>query len=46
MVSIENKIVLIDGTELAQLMIDHSIGVAPHQIYEIKRLDSDYFGEG
>lgn len=41
--SIDSKIVLIDGTELAQLMIDHGIGVTPHQRYEIKRLDSDYF---
>ncbi len=41
--TIDNKIVLIDGTELAQLMIDHGIGVTPHQTYEIKRLDSDYF---
>jgi len=41
--SIDSKIVLIDGTELAQLMIDHGIGVTPHQTYEIKRLDSDYF---
>lgn len=44
--TIDSKIVLIDGTELAQLMIDHGIGVTPHQTYEIKRLDSDYFGEG
>jgi restriction system protein len=41
--TIDSKIVLIDGTELAQLMIDHGIGVTPHQSYEIKRLDSDYF---
>lgn len=41
--SIDSKIVLIDGTELAQLMIDHGIGVTPHQVYEIRRLDSDYF---
>jgi restriction system protein len=44
--SIDSKIVLIDGTELAKLMIDHGIGVTPHQTYEIKRLDSDYFIEG
>lgn len=41
--TIDSKIVLIDGTELAQLMIDCGIGVTPHQTYEIKRLDSDYF---
>jgi restriction system protein len=43
--TIDSKIVLIDGTELAQLMIDHGIGVTPHQTYEIKRLDSYYFEE-
>jgi restriction system protein len=40
---IESKIVLIDGQTLAGLMIDHDIGVARVQAYEIKRLDSDYF---
>ena len=43
--TIDSKIVLIDGTELAQLMIDHGIGVTPHRVYEIKRLDSDYFDQ-
>ena len=40
---IESKIVLIDGEELAQLMIDHNIGVNTANIYELKRIDSDYF---
>ena len=39
------KIVLIDGYELAQLMIDHDIGVSTVTNYTIKRLDSDYFEE-
>ena len=42
---IESKIVLIDGDELAGLMIDHNIGVSPVSVYEIKRIDSDYFSE-
>jgi len=42
---IETKIVLIDGDLLAQLMIDHNIGVAPVASYEIKKVDSDYFTE-
>ncbi|WP_090373362.1 restriction endonuclease [Dyadobacter sp. SG02] len=42
----ETKIVLIDGEQLAQLMIDYNLGVSPQKIYEIKRLDSDYFDEG
>ena len=42
----ETKIVLIDGVQLAQLMIDHHLGVTLQRTYEIKRLDSDYFEEG
>lgn len=43
---IEKRIVLIDGEELSRLMIDHGIGVATDAVYEIKRLDTDYFDEG
>lgn len=43
--SIESKIILIDGQELAQLMIDFGVGVATDATYELKRLDSDYFTE-
>ncbi len=42
---IEKKIVLIDGEKLAELMIDYGVGVAVDVIYEIKRLDADYFEE-
>jgi restriction system protein len=42
---IENKVVLIDGEMLAQLMIDNSVGVSSVATYEIKRVDSDYFTE-
>jgi restriction system protein len=41
----ETKIVLIDGEQLAQLMIDYNLGCTTHQTYEIKKIDSDYFGE-
>jgi restriction system protein len=41
----ETKIVLIDGTQLAQLMIDYNLGVTILSTYEVKRVDSDYFGE-
>jgi restriction system protein len=43
--AIESRIVLIDGTELAQLMITHGVGVTPMAVYELKRVDSDYFSE-
>ncbi len=41
----ETKIVLIDGEQLAQLMIDYSIGCTTQQIYELKKVDSDFFDE-
>jgi restriction system protein len=43
---IGSKIVLVDGDELAKLMIDHGIGVTTAAAYEVKRVDSDYFAEG
>lgn len=42
---IEKKIVLIDGEELAQLMIDFGIGAADEASYMVKRVDTDYFDE-
>lgn len=44
--SIDAKIVLIDGKRLAELMIDHDVGVSPVTNYQLKRIDSDYFGNG
>ncbi|HXX74075.1 MAG TPA: restriction endonuclease [Nitrospiraceae bacterium] len=43
---IEKKIVLVDGEQLAQLMIDHKIGVTEVENYWVHRVDSDYFEEG
>jgi len=43
--NIEPKVVLIDGRQLADLMIDFDIGVDPVIAYEIKRITSDYFEE-
>jgi restriction system protein len=40
---IERKIVLIDGERLAELMIDHNIGVAALHSFVVKRVDMDYF---
>jgi restriction system protein len=42
---LEKKVVLIDGKELATLMIEHGIGVAAVARYDVKRIDSDYFTE-
>ena len=39
------NIVLVDGPQLAKLMIEHNIGVSPEKTYQIKRIDSDFFPE-
>ncbi|SEA41585.1 restriction system protein [Arachidicoccus rhizosphaerae] len=39
----ETKIVLIDGVQLTQLMIDYNVGCTVQQKYEIKKIDLDYF---
>ena len=40
-----HRIVLIDGDQLADYMIDNGVGVADCKAYTVKKLDSDYFGE-
>jgi restriction system protein len=37
------RIILIDGKELAELMIDHSVGVSVLRSYDLRRVDLDYF---
>jgi restriction system protein len=41
----ETKIVLIDGEQLAEYMIDYNLGVSISEIFEVKRLDNDFFDE-
>lgn len=43
--NIDSKVVLIDGEQLAQYMIDFDLGVTKVTSYDIKRIDSDFFGE-
>lgn len=42
---IDKRVVLVDGLQLASLMFEHGIGVTPVSVYEVKRLDGDYFDE-
>jgi restriction system protein len=42
---IEKKIILIDGEQLAQYMIDNNVGVAELVNYSVKRVDLDYFDD-
>lgn len=41
--SVSPRVVLVDGDELAGLMIDHGVGVLAAQTYVVSRLDEDYF---
>ena len=37
------RIVLVDGTELARLMIDNGVGVSVQQVFKVMQIDNDYF---
>lgn len=39
------RVILVDGRELAELMLDHDVGVSTSTRYEIKNVDEDYFGD-
>ena len=39
------RVILIDGNELADLMIEHGVGVRSYRTLEFKRLEEDFFGE-
>lgn len=41
--NISNKVVLINGFALARLMIENNVGVSVATIYQVKKIDSDYF---
>ena len=42
---IGSKIVLIDGEQLTNLMIEHDVGVSTVSMYPVKKIDTDYFDE-
>ena len=41
--NLDSKVILVDGQQLAALMLDAGLGVATVATYEVKKLDSDYF---
>ena len=43
--TIDPKVILIDGRQLAELMIDFNLGVSQKSNFEIKKIDTDYFEE-
>ncbi|MCE7913901.1 MAG: restriction endonuclease [Nitrosomonas sp. PRO4] len=42
---IESRVILIDGAQLSEYMIEHNLGVTVKATYEVKRIDTDFFGD-
>jgi restriction system protein len=42
---IAKRIILIDGMELARLMVEHEVGVRVTETYKVKKIDENYFTE-
>lgn len=42
---LQDRIILIDGVKLAELMIQYNVGVSMIQRYEVKQIQDDYFEE-
>jgi len=42
---IQQRIILIDGDRLTELMIKHGVGLRNEAVFELKRVDLDYFEE-
>jgi restriction system protein len=40
---IDTKIILIDGPKLADLMVEHGIGVTDRKVYRVGQIDSERF---
>ena len=43
--TITKKVILMDGEQLANYMIDYGLGVSTFATYELKKVDNDYLGE-
>lgn len=43
---VQARVILMDGQQLAQLMIEHDVGVSLGTRYDVKRIDLDYFADG
>lgn len=42
---LDTKVILIDGSQLAELMFEYGVGVTTSNSYAVKRIDSDFFSE-
>jgi restriction system protein len=43
--NLQQRVILIDGNRLADLMIEFGVGVRVSRVVEVKRLDEDFFSE-
>jgi restriction system protein len=43
--SLENRVILIDGDRLTDLMFEYGLGVSTLNTYSVKRVDNDFFDE-
>ena len=43
--SSSKKIIMVNGNQLADLMLEHNVGVKDEKILRLKRIDEDYFAE-
>ncbi|MFP1632916.1 restriction endonuclease [Zhengella sp. ZM62] len=43
--NLQQRVILIDGFRLADLMIEHGVGTRPHRTIQVQRLDEDFFSE-
>ena len=41
--NISQKVILIDGEKLTELMVEHDVGVSTNSIIKLKKIDIDYF---
>ncbi len=42
---VAHRVILIDGEQLARLMVRHNVGVRVEDVLEVKRIDEDFFTE-
>jgi len=42
---VSQKVILINGERLAELMIEYDVGVSPDRVVRLKKIDTDYFEE-
>ncbi|MBS0254258.1 MAG: restriction endonuclease [Proteobacteria bacterium] len=43
---LQQRVILIDGARLTELMMEYGVGVRTSRVIEVKRLDEDFFSDG